>query len=97
MNVAIPSELLAFIESKVTSGEYGSTEDVVVEALSLLRRVSQTNDDTLAALRHDVQIGIDQMERGEFIECDDESLRELFEDIKRRGRERLAQRKASAG
>ena len=89
MNVAIPSELRAFVESKVAAGEYGSIDEVVAQALVLLRHAEQSRYLKLESLRREIQIGLDQIERGEFIECDDESLKELFDDIKRRGRQRL--------
>jgi len=56
----------------------------VREALHLL----QERDRHHEALRRDVKEGFDQLERGEYIELDEEGLRVLGEEIKRRGRER---------
>ena len=43
-------------------------------------------DNALEGLRKEVQIGLDQFDRGEFTEYDEESLRKFFEDIKAEGR-----------
>ncbi len=45
-----------------------------------------------SSLRHDVDLGIEQLENGEYTEYDDRSLQERFERIKSEGRERLAER-----
>ena len=44
----------------------------------------------LERLRAEAQIGIDQLERGEFIEVDKEGLRDLADKIKVEGRKRAA-------
>jgi hypothetical protein len=55
------------------------------EAIRELRR---------SALIKEIQIGLDQLDRGEGIECkDDAQLRSFFDDVKARGRESLAARK----
>lgn len=42
-------------------------------------------------LRRMIQVGIDQLERGEYTEHDQRSLKNLAKQIKTRGRRRLAQ------
>jgi putative addiction module CopG family antidote len=76
--------LETFVQHEVASGNYPSPEEVVSEGLRLLR------ERKLYELRRDIDAGFAQIERGESIEIkDDQALREFFEDIKRRGRERL--------
>lgn len=48
----------------------------------------------LDALQRDVAAGIAELEAGDYEEYDEDSLPDLFEDIKARGRRRLAERKA---
>lgn len=44
-------------------------------------------------LRREIQIGIDQLDRGKGIVLNDEkALEEFFEDIKKRGRQRLEEK-----
>jgi len=57
------------------SGQYKSANEVVREGLRLVRLRRQK----LAALRREIQIGIDEIERGEYFEYD--SVDELFDDI----------------
>ena len=44
----------------------------------------------LERLRAEAQIGIDQLERGEFLEVDENGLRDLADKIKAEGRKRAA-------
>lgn len=90
MDVSLSAQNEKLIKEKIKSGEYGSPEDVVDAALRLL----DEHDKKLAALRKDVQIGIDQLERGEYTEYTDETLHELFDKVTRRGLERLESNKA---
>jgi len=46
----------------------------------------------LDALRRDIAAGIAELESGDYEEYDEDSLPELFNDIKARGRQRLAER-----
>jgi hypothetical protein len=45
----------------------------------------------LETLRREIAVGIGQLENGQYIEYDEESLPTFFEDIKARGRKRLGQ------
>lgn len=50
-----------------------------------------------AALVRDLEIGLDQLDQGECIECkDDAELRSFFDGVKARGREALRARKEPA-
>ena len=80
MNVSLPDDLVDFVEAKVTTGHYGSSSDVVQEALRLLERVEHRNAEKLADLRQAWQEGLDS---GAPEEID-------FEAMKAEGRARLA-------
>ena len=73
------------IEQMVESGLYKSTDEAIDTAISLLDQRNKKLD----ALREDVQVGLDQLERGEYTDYDDDGLKGLAESIKARGRERL--------
>lgn len=84
MSIEIPAEFLPWIQNAVARGSYKSESAVIGEALRLLQ---QRDEEVLKA----VQGGFDEIERGECIEINgDEELREFFEDIKIRGRARVA-------
>ena len=91
MNISLTPELEKFIQNKVDSKMYQTASEVVREALRLLADHDQTRQAKLEALRRDIQVGLDQLDRGEFIEIkSDADSQALLERIKRKGRERLA-------
>jgi Arc/MetJ-type ribon-helix-helix transcriptional regulator len=81
MSVDIPAEYLPFVQKAVASGRYESEGAIIGEGLKLLA-LSERELEL-------VQKGFDDIERGDYIELDDEGLAKFFEDIKREGRERL--------
>ncbi len=85
MSSSLPPDLETFVQQEVASGNYPSPEEVISDGLRLLR------ERKVFELRREIEAGLSQLERGEGIEFkDDKLLREFFEDIKHRGRERLA-------
>jgi antitoxin ParD1/3/4 len=95
MNVSLTPELEAFVHDKVASGRYTSASEVVRESLRLLEEREWLRERRIDDLRKEIQIGIDELQRGEGITLNsDEEKAEFFEDIKRRGRERLKQKQS---
>ena len=91
MTVEIPSDLQQFVHNVVDAGSYKNESEVVGEALRLL----QERQKRIEELRREIQPALDQLDRGEGIEIKDEKeLRLFFEDIKKRGRERLEAKQA---
>ncbi len=88
MNVSLTPELEKLIGDKVESGMYQTASEVVREGLRLLHERDVMREEKLKDLRGKIQVGLDQLERGEGVPFDET----LLEDIKRRGRERLAVR-----
>jgi antitoxin ParD1/3/4 len=92
MNVSLTPQLEALVQGKVASGLYNSASEVVREALRLLEESDRVRASRLAELRGDVAVGIDQLERGQSTRHDDASLHALADDIKAKGRKRLAKK-----
>ena len=65
MNVSLPEELANFVRDKVSTGRYGSSSEVVREALRLMERTEQQAAEKLAALRQAWKDGIDSGDAGE--------------------------------
>ena len=86
MHVALSPELEKLVKDEIKSGQYKSADEVVREGLRLVRLRRQK----LAALRRHIQIGIDQIERGEFREY--ASVDELFDDIEAGATRRTAKK-----
>ena len=85
MNVSLNPQFEKLVKQKVQSGEYASESEVIQEALRLLEQ----RDKKLIELRAEIQIGLDQLERGEYTTYDEDGLKDLAKTIKSRGRERL--------
>ena len=82
MYVSLPEELAKFVKDKVSTGRYGSSSEVVREALRLMEQEDQLRSLKLQRLRQDVQEGMDS---GPSIVFDPQ-------EIKRIAREKKSQR-----
>lgn len=88
MSCSVPPEIEQYVQQVVASGRYDSAEDVVRAAFRLL----QEQERRWESLRADIQSGFGELERGEGIEMDEATLREFFDDIQVRGRQRYEAR-----
>ena len=86
MNVSLTPELESLVHEKVQSGLYMSASEVVREALRLLNDRDSIQQQRLAELKREVAVGTDQLERGEGITYDEQSLKAMFAGIKEQGR-----------
>ena len=85
MNVSLTPELEKWVQDKVQSGLYGSSSEVVRDALRILYQFEQERVRKLSSLQSEIQIGLEQLKAGKSKKLDDS----LIEGIKKRGRERL--------
>jgi antitoxin ParD1/3/4 len=65
MNVSLTPQLESYVKQKVAAGMYNSVSEVMREALRLLEERDTLKGIKLAALRRDLQEGIDELDRGE--------------------------------
>ena len=87
----LTDEQAEVIRQMVATGGYADASHVVDEALRLLMAQQEDQEAELEWLRSEVQEGFDAFERGDFIVLDsEEAIQELSMEIRRRGRERLA-------
>ena len=86
MNVSLTPELERLVHEKVESGLYNSASEVVREALRLLRERDELQRMRLEELRREIQIGIDQADRGELLDGET-----VMADLRRRHEERVRQ------
>jgi Arc/MetJ-type ribon-helix-helix transcriptional regulator len=87
MSIQISRENEQIIHDAVSAGDYHSPDEVLTDALGLLRRKQQ--------LVRDVKAGVDQLNRGETTEYDEASLDRFLQDIQEE-QERLDQRSATS-
>lgn len=86
MNVSLTPKLKRFVQSRVKSGEYSTSSEVVREALRLL----QERQESIDFLRRAVREGLDDVEHGRVRPLD-------LERIRAEGRRRLAARAKKVG
>jgi antitoxin ParD1/3/4 len=83
----LPSDLAQFVQQQVATGRYQSEADVVTHGVRLL----QEREKKLEELRREVLPAFEGLDRGEGIVLkDNEALRDFMDDVKKRGKERLA-------
>jgi antitoxin ParD1/3/4 len=88
MDVTLTPELEQYVNEMVQSGMYHSASEVVREGLRLLLKRDRIDELKVEKLRRAIQVGIDELDRGEGVPLTDE----LLEEIKAEGRKRLAAR-----
>lgn len=97
MNISLTPQLEEFIKQKVSSGFYHSASEVVREALRLLEERDRLREMRLELLRKEIQEGIDQIERAEYTEYNEHTLRDLFEGVRIEGEKRLKANRQISG
>lgn len=79
MNVSLTPLLEDYVKQKVAAGMYNSVSEVMREALRLLEERDAIKEMKLAALRRDLQEGIDELDQGKGTPLD-------MDDIKAKAR-----------
>jgi putative addiction module CopG family antidote len=86
MNVELTPDQREFVRKAVESGRFGSAEEAVQEAMALWEARERRRLEIIVMLD-----GADaSLARGEGIPLTEESMKAMAEDIKRRGRDRMA-------
>jgi len=86
MEITLTSDQKAFVRQAIENGRLHSEEDAVQEALALWEERERQRAEFLASLA-DARASL---ARGEGRVITEQSVRELAEEVKRRGRARLA-------
>ncbi len=82
MTLTLTPELEAMIREKVDSGRYATADEVIEAAVRLL----DAQDDHLAMLRAKLQVGLDDLERGDTVLLTPELLDEIDREVEERFR-----------
>jgi antitoxin ParD1/3/4 len=72
-NVSLPDALDGFVEQQVASGAFPDASEVVSAGLRLLQHRADRRAARLERLRAAIQVGLDELDRGEGIEVQDVS------------------------
>lgn len=90
-NVNLTMAQADFIRESVESGDYNNASEVVREALRLLKAQKDEHLARVEYLRGELQKGFDDYEAGRYIDLSSKEQRAAyFEDVNRRGLERVA-------
>jgi putative addiction module CopG family antidote len=90
MEVRLTPEQEAFVRQAIAAGRFQNEADALADALALWEERERRRAEILAA----VDAAEASLARGEGIEITEQSMRELAEDVKRRGRARLEAERA---
>jgi antitoxin ParD1/3/4 len=85
MNITIHPHFQKFIDEQIKAGNYSTADAVINSALGQLEATVEFPPEELEELRREIEIGIEQADRGEFVAF-------TAEDVIREGREILAQK-----
>lgn len=66
-NINLTDHFDRLIEKCVSSGQYGNASEMVREGLRLIEQRDKEHKERIRRLRADIQVGIDQLDRGEGI------------------------------
>jgi len=80
MQISLNEHLESYVKSKIESGDYNNSTDVVQEALLLL----QEQDEKKQILKNEIQKGVDSIEAGRYTT---KTPRQIFHEVlaKRKG------------
>lgn len=73
VNIILNERLTSFVKEKIATGNYNSSEDVVKEALRLLKE----QDDKKLILKAEIQKGIDSIAAGRYTT---QTMEEIFDE-----------------
>lgn len=80
-NIQLTEHEREFIEHAIQERGYASATEVMSDALRLLEQQQQDDDMRLSNLREQVQLGFDQLDRGQYTTYTRDTLHELFDRI----------------
>ena len=95
MNVTLPPDLEQRVRERIARGDYDNSDALIQEAV---HRLIEEDESDLASLRVRLQQADAEIDRGEGLEYDEHTTKDLARDIHERGMRRLAElQKSSPG
>jgi antitoxin ParD1/3/4 len=84
MNISLTPKLEKVVQDKVKSGLYTSSSEVIREGLRLLEERDRIRAEKLEALKREVQLGVEQIERGEAAPFDPAFYQAIIDEERRK-------------
>ena len=92
MEITLPAHLEQFIAEQVQSGSFASPHEALCKAVENLQSLERRR----AELKREIELGMEQLERGESITVPLEKLPEFFDEILHETFQQLDQEKAAS-
>jgi antitoxin ParD1/3/4 len=83
-NISLTPQIDDFVEKNVSTGQYQNASEVVRDALRLLQARQRAEKLKLQRLREAVDIGLAELERGEYTELDSSEMGNWIANIGKR-------------
>lgn len=80
-NISLTDEQDAFVEKVVKTGEYQNASEAIRDALRVLQQRRREDALKLKALRVQIKAGVDELDRGDYVEVDDAELDSYLEGL----------------
>ena len=93
MNINLSPELEKRVQRLVERGDYPSADALVREAVDSFLEIE--DEEVLEEVRRRLQASDEEIDRGEFLEYDEHTIKNLAKDVHERGVKRLAQLRTS--
>ncbi len=74
MEVTLTTQIENILRGKVESGQFSSIEEAANEMIALALEEERLSNEDVEDLRREVQLGIDQADRGQFVEFTAEQI-----------------------
>ena len=88
MNITLPPDVEKRVRERIARGDYDDSDSLVQEAV---HRLIEEDEGDLASLRARLRQADAEIDRGEGLEFDEDTTKELARDIHERGMRRLAE------
>jgi antitoxin ParD1/3/4 len=82
-NISLTQTLDQYIEERVRSGAFQNASEVVREGLRLLKKQEDEHQAKLERLRAAIQVGLDEIERGEYVDVEWDDLDDWLDGLGR--------------
>jgi antitoxin ParD1/3/4 len=80
-NISLTAEQDAFVQGVVEAGEYQNASEAIRDALRVLQQRRREDSLKLKALRAQIRVGVDALDRGNFAEVEDADLEGYLERL----------------
>lgn len=80
-NISITAAQDRFIDEVVRSGEYQNASEAIRDAVRALQQRRAEDAEKIKRLRGELQVGIDALDRGDFVELDESEIDGFFDEL----------------